>query len=834
MANQSHIPDPRTLVDEQVITIVGHDGASTTYIYDKETETLTYKDSNIVIPPFHGQTHVTSDNVPDATPDLHGLMSAEDKAKLDCLTQMRIGVLGFLGSGFDSDQGWMQGDIILAAGTEFIQLERVGNVVRFTVDGAIPLSCVESCAQIMWQQDESSVSSIRPPSCGGKLPGVNSYGEFKIYLMPETTIFDPSKPLDTFNKKGRYPAFIFKRSADQLQAGAAEWEVVLKRRSNYTTQVGWAMTPGPTKARAVWFMGDDTAGNQIQFDLDAQTAPGMLGALLYKGHTITRRMGVITGYASSVVATNQYNIKYWDIQKAEPIGSSFVATNIWRYQNPENSTSASVNPKAIILDATEGLLPIGTLVQLWEFKIAECNGEPLYKRYFNTQPQLTADTLWNLTGAVRFGDLFIARKETEHGSDPQTGAVIDVSDLSTFERSIWGLKGYPDPLILSDDLTDSSGSTPNPSGIRINDQYTCEIDPTLPGLKVTESLPSATIMDRPVFLWHRLSHKDVYFRALIAQPDSSRFPPIDILLKAPIDSIDDVYLKIIRRGYISIGPFSGSRFVIVKGARWNDIPKSGSLRIMTGLQRNQVWNYYAKCAFSNYDDGAVMLIGVDTFPFSEDATGSDGGLTGSGGLNEIPLHTTVAEVMHLDFNAPAVRLGFSMNPTSGDETVQLQFRVGTLDMRVPYEFNASGDEDDDFVRGFTEGYMVSRIYTQSGFIRANESPASDPEGFKCYYGGFLPYEIDGQLERWNVLELLFKEGQTWIWWNNLLIPPSVTDCASLSTPVVITTPYFPLTSQLDIGKVALRMWPGAKIRTVEIRDNAQKFTVYSHGQLELT
>ena len=106
---QSHIPDPRTLVDEQVVTITGHDGASTTYIYDLETQTLTYKDSDIVIPPFHGQTHVTTDPVPDATEDLHGLMSADDKAKLDALLQTRIGVLGFVGSGFPDDQGWLQG-----------------------------------------------------------------------------------------------------------------------------------------------------------------------------------------------------------------------------------------------------------------------------------------------------------------------------------------------------------------------------------------------------------------------------------------------------------------------------------------------------------------------------------------------------------------------------------------------------------------------------------------------------------------------------------------------------------------------------------------------------
>jgi hypothetical protein len=837
---QSHIPDPRTLADEQVITITGHDGASTTYIYDKETETLTYKDSDIVIPPFHGQTHVTSDPVPDATPDLHGLMSAEDKSKLDALLQMRIGVLGFLGSGFPDDQGWLQGDVILAAGTEFIQLERVGNVVRFTVDSAVPLGCCESCANIFWIQDPSAVSSIMPPSCGGKLPGVNEYGEFKVFLLPETTVFDPSKPLETLNKKGRYPSLVFKRSADELQPGAAEFEAVLKRRPNFTTQVGWAMTPGPTKARAVWWMGDDAQGNQIRFDFDAQTVPGMLGALLYKGHTLTRRMAVITSYTASVVATNQYNVKYWDIAKAEPIGDAFVATNIWRYQNPENSPAASTNPRQLVLDATESLLPVGTLVQLWEFQIACVSAQPIYKRYFNLQPQLSADVLWNLTGAIRFGDLFTARKEAERGSDPLSGIITNVSDLSTIERTIWGIKGYPDPLLLTDDLADSSGSSLDPSGVQINDQYTAELDPTLPGLKVTEPVPSLSTPDRPVFLWHRIAHKNFYLKALIGQPDSSRFPPIDLLLKAPIDSTSDIYLKVIRRGFVSKGPFIGARFIIVKGAAWNAVPRTGVVRTMTGYFRGRVWNYFAKLAFSSYDDDGIMLVGDDVYPFSEDATGSDGSPLGSGSLgsagalNEVPLHTTVVEVLHQDFNSPAARLEFSVNPTSGDEAVQLQFRVGTLDMAVPYELNVSGEQSDDFVRGFAAGYMVSRIYTQSGFIQANENPQSDPAGFRCYMGGFLPYEIDGQLERWNVFEVIFKDTQLWMWWNNLLIPPSVLDCAALPTPVATNTPYFPLMGQLDVGKVGLRLWPGAKVRAVEVRDQAVAMSVFSHGQLEIT
>jgi hypothetical protein len=834
---QVKIPDPNTLVDQQIVNVEGPDGIITTYVYDLETRCLTYKDSQIIIPPFHGQTHVTSDPVPDATEDLHGLMSSDDKAKLDALLQMRLGVLGFMGSGFPDDQGWLQGDIILAAGTEFINLERVGNVIRFTVDSSIPLCSCEECAQIFWIQDESDIASIRPPSCGGKLPGANVYGEFKVFLLPETTIFDPANPLATLNKKNRYPAVIFKRSTDQLVPGQAEWETILRRRSNGTTSVGWVMTPGPTRARAVWFMGEDSDGNDIRFEFELKSEPGILGALLYKGHTLTRRMAVITSYAPSVLATNQYNVKYWDILKAEPVGSSFVSTNIWKYQNPENSPTALVNPRQLVLDGTQDILPIGTLVQLWEFKIAEVSGQAVLKRFFNLEPNLGAETLWGLTGAVRFGDLLTARKELEFGSEPQSGVRTDILDACLFERTIWGITGFEDPLLLSDDLDSGSGEILEPSGVQINNQYEADIDPALPGLKVVENVPSVEKMERPIFLWHRINHRNFYTRTLIGQPESSRFPPIDILLKSPVDSVDDVYMKIIRRGIISSGPYINKRFIIAKGAQWKQLPADGAIRVLTGSFRDRVWNYFAKTNFSNYDDDGVMLIGTDMFPFSEDATGSVGDEIGSGSggstVDEVPLHTTVVELLHLDFTSPAVRLEFSVNTTSGDETVQLQFKSGTLDMSQPYELNLSGDNRDDLVRGFKQGYYVSGIYTQSGFIHSNETPASNPEGFKCYWGGFLPYEIDGQTERWNVLETMVRDNQLWIWWNNLLIPPSTIESAKLPTPVVVNTPYFPFSSPLDVGKLGLRLWPQAKIRSVEVRDQILRYNEFAHGQLEL-
>jgi hypothetical protein len=347
-------------------------------------------------------------------------------------------------------------------------------------------------------------------------------------------------------------------------------------------------------------------------------------------------------------------------------------------------------------------------------------------------------------------------------------------------------------------------------------------------------------MERPVFLWHRPNHKNLVIRALIGQPDSSRFPPIDILLRAPIDNLDDTFLKIIRRGTFKKGPFVGMRFIVVKGAHWKQLPATGTIRILTGSFRNTLWNYFAKTAFSHFDDDSAVLVGDDVFPFDEDLTGSDGGPLGSGSfgsesaINEVPLHTSVVEVLHLDYTAPALRLEFSVNETSGSQAVQLQFKAGLLDMSVPYDLDLGAEAADDLVRGFKPGFAVSRIYTQNGFITSNEEPQSEPTDFKVYTGGFLPFEIDGQTERWNALEIMLRDDQLWVWWNNLLVNPSVEDSAGLPTPVIINTPFFPFKTPADIGKVGFRLWPGTKVRSVEVRDQAKHFSEFIHGQLELT
>jgi hypothetical protein len=341
---------------------------------------------------------------------------------------------------------------------------------------------------------------------------------------------------------------------------------------------------------------------------------------------------------------------------------------------------------------------------------------------------------------------------------------------------------------------------------------------------------------------------------LVGRPDNSRFPPIDILLRAPFDHVDDMYMKVLRRGTVETGPFRGNEFIVVKGGGigWKQLPPTGSLRIMTGVWRNETWNYNFKCAFDRFDDGAIMLIGfLDRFPFDGDAIPELEGtgvtdLTGRDATNvteiedalaiTVPENTTVVQLLHEDYSAPAVRLEFSVNDNVGSESVQLQVAAGILDMNQAYDLNISDDFSDDFVRGFRPNTkIVSSIMTQAGFIvNGTEEPSVEPEGFRVYDGGALPVPLDGETEKWNLLEIMYRDGEVWIWWNNLLVPPNPTLTAGLQHPVSVSTPYFPVAPEIDLGKVGFRLWPGAIVRDIEIRDQLVAFNEFTHGQLELT
>jgi hypothetical protein len=864
---------------------------------------------------MHGFTHIAEDPVPSASCDSPGLMSADDKCKLDAFLQTRVGVLGWAGAGMPDDGGYMVGDIIFAAGNEFISLERIGNTIRVSGEFPIPFACSEACAQIFWVEDSSEPRAIRPPSCNGLMPDLTAYGQLKVYSLPESTIVDPNNPMKVLSTKGQYPVLAFTRYQSGLTPFENEYQLILKRNSDYTANVGWAFTPGPLGvAQNVWFMGKDQSGVQMKFEMWPEIETGLLGALLFNGNLITKKPAVITDYTPTVLNDNRYVLKLWDMKKAVAVGNSFISRNVWRYINPENTTTQT-NPQTLALDSSASLLPIGSLVDIYEYEISRNANQRITRSYFIKEPNLNPAHLWMPTGIIRFGDLFTARDEINPISGTAINASeINVSDIRLLERKYWGLTGFEDRLILSDDGgagTDSSGNKAyEPSGEPINNDLVADIDPTIPGLRVlvqtkppipdldndgtlTEAdlrifachygakegqpnyLPEADfnkdgvidirdlaiigqyfdlsvekVVDRPLFLWHRPNHKNVIVKAKIGMPDidARSFPPIDFLLDAPVDSFDDTYLKVLKRGVFTTGPFAGSPYVVVKGLPWDRMTQQGVIRILTGAFRHTIWRYYFKAGFSNWDDDGIVLIGRDIiFPLDEDfpidqyrKAGSSGtectgdNITGAGST-EIPVNTTVVELLHQDYSAPCCRLNFDVNYQPDDQAVQLQIFVGMLDMSIPYPFNDLS-LNDDLVRGFSPGFTVSKIMVQNGFILdgIGADVKSTPEGFRCYKGGELAVPVQGQTEKWNDVEIMFRDGQVWVWHNSLLVPPDPATASKTPNAAVVNTPYFPLRPMIDSGKVALRMFPGAIVRSMEVQDQLRAFSEYTNGGLELT
>lgn len=812
------IPAANTLQDTQFIQIQGPDTILSGYQYDKQTRALWAKESQVLTPGFHGATHIAEDPIPTATCDSPGLLAADDKCKLDALTQTRIGVLGFQGAGFPDDGGYLQGDVLFAVGSEFISLERVGNIIRFTVDSPLPLNCsCEACAQIFWIQDETDVAAIRPPSCAGKLPGTNTYGEMKVYLMPESLIVDPANPGPALNTKGKYPSMIFKRYDNSIQPGEAEFDIVLKRDPNnlQTAYVGWSMTPGPLGVpECVWFMGADDSGARIRFELDARSEGGLLGHLLYKGHNITKAMGVITDYTQGVLSNNQYIIKEWDVVNEATVGSEITATNIWQYDNPEGPDSGS-GAKAMVLDRTINILPVGTLIDIWFFKIAEVNGNPVRRYFFSKKPDFKSCDLWSNQGGVEFGDILVARLELEpSGASTDKTSATEVTSTRDFEKAQWGLTGFDDPLIYFEDATTEGAA----SIYELNTQHRAVIDNSLPGLRVEAATNAPDpFSERPVVLWNRQKAENILATVQIGRPDSDAFPPYDMLIHAPIDSYDNLYMKVIDSGKFTLVE---QYWIKVRGVHWKDLPEFGTIRLLrfgdagTGGDPapNTLWNYDRKLIFPASDDEAVVLVG--SVPYVHAV---------SSPINDI------VELLHQDYNSPCVRAEFSISGS----TVQLQVKVGILDMSRYYESDDVGDDADDYVRGLAAGYAVSNIYTQTGFYDGTGTkPGVNIEGFVVYDGGAV---VSGPTpEIWNELEVMQRGNQVWVWWNGLLIPPNPSLSGALSDPVVVNTPYFPIDLPSMYGKFGMRMWPGAKLRRATMRSCIRGYNEFQRGQLILS
>jgi intein/homing endonuclease len=692
----------------------------------------------------------------------------------------------------------------------------VNGLVTHNCDSPIPLNCAcETCLQIFWVQDETDIAAIRPPTCGGKLPGTNTYGELKVFLFPDSTIVDPSNTAAALNNKGFYPSLIFKRYQNSITPGLGEIDVVLQRNAINRTQVqvGWTMTPGPAGvAQCVWFMGLDGNGNQIRYDLNPNTTPGMLGELLCMGNLITKQMAVITDYTPTVLTNNQYQIRYWDVMNAQAVGPVLVATNIWRYLNPQGPVSGS-GARQLALDVQQDILPIGTLVDLWYFQVGQISGTPINRYFFNRQPLPNPANQWMLVGGIDFADMVQTMSQQEPGGGTgghmvRTSTVVASDD---FEDNIWGLAGEDDPLMI---LTTSSvgGATFQPIGggtygqTVLNKQHRAVIDPNLPGLKVLPDIGTEPFAQRPVYLWNRISTgKNVLFRAEIGQPTvTAPFPPYDILFGASIAAYRPYYLQVM--DIKNLGGLHGT--VRVEGATFTVLPRTGSLRVLWPPQRRGlVWDYGEKYVFPQADHHDLILASdpsVNT-PYP-------------GQIGDI------VELLHQEYSAPCLRLQFTQ---AGDGSILLQVKVGILGLELPYELDNPREDVDDFVRGLRGGYTVSANYSQAGsWTGVGQQPPTNVDGFVLYQGG-----LHTGVEVWNVLEVMVRLDQLWVWWNSLLIPPSQQLSAQLPVPVQVTTPYFPLTMGIGYGKTAMRLWPGACMRRVEVRTQPRVFSEFTYGQL---
>jgi intein/homing endonuclease len=731
---------------------------------------------------------------------------------------------------------------------EWSQLHYEGTVYNFEVeddnsyivDGIVVHNC-EECQQIFWLQDETDVAAIRPPSCGGKLPGVNAYGELKIYLFPESTIADPNNPATTLNKKDNYPSLIFKRYDDTITPGTGEFDLVLKRDKNNKrqTEVGWAFTPGALGvAQCVWFAGKDNDGNQIRFELSPQAEPALLGTILYKGHLLTKKMGVIVDYTSTILSTNQYTVREWDVDGQKAVGDPLTAKNIWQYANPENPPSGK-NPKTLLLDSGVDLLPIGTLVDLWFFKVGEVAGEPIRRFYFSKKPTVNPNHIWTWVGQCQFGDALIARNEVLPGPGSEDkGASAQVSSIRNFERHLWGLTGYDDPLIAFD-----VAATAGTDRADLSRQHRAVIDNAIPALKVIPSVNTPDdFSERPIWLWNRKDVCNALIRADIGRPGSSLFSPYDIVLRAPIDESTNLYMRVVGKGVIN-----GLYYIRVAGVHFQDLPPFGTIRVLyPDSNQNLVYNYHRKLMFpSNVNSESIGTAGTvpagsteppGGFPPNFNSEALDTVVLIGSAADNLPYPGDIGdivELLHQEYNSPCVRVEFSFNPATG--LIEVQFKVGILDMGLPYEEDVLADDADDYVRGLAPGYAVSAIYSQAGpFTGVGSQPDASPEGFVVYEGGA---QVGGTLsEYWNHLEIMLRDNQVWVWWNKLLIPPSTTLSAALPTPVTISTPFFPLEQDPNrqFGKVGVRLWPGATVRRLDVRTQISLFSEFVYGQLEVS
>jgi len=676
----------------------------------------------------------------------------------------------------------------------------------YIVDGIVVHNCDE-CAELFLVQDSTDVDKVRPSNCAGRIPGLNVYNEFSSYLVPRSAAINTADIDAILGQKDQYPAMIFKRFNDQ--PGLAEFQLILKRTSSTgpTAEVGWTFTPGTSGVVTnVFAMGRDDSGNLMRFSFIPEKEPGLLGGLFYQGNLITKKMAVIVGYEETVIEDNRYTLREWDMVSSMAKKDSFTARNVWEYQNPENQISGT-NPQRLQLDSQSQLLPIGSLVELWAFTIGASGTGSAIRYFFSKRPELDPRSIWVTLDCVQFGSELISRDESVGGTAGIQPSVM-VSDLRNFEKYNWGLNGYDDPLIYNTvDATNITGG-----GFDVNADSRVRIDTVRPGLIVDGPAGDTSAFPvRPIHLWYRSGQRDSYFRALVGRPENSDYTPIDLLFRAPIDSWETRYAFV-----TDVDQVGDIGVVSVCGVNFTDIPPFGTLRNLTpGDRREFSFNYSRKIvtmqgsATGGFGCNQISLIGYEGEPQPNIEPGD------------------VLELVHQDYDSPCLRIDWEVEPASNIQRVR--FRTGNLNTGLPYSDDI-GSPKDDFVRGLNPGYVTSAVYSQAGFWTGiGSKPQTSLDEFSIYDGGAV---LGGAVDEfWNELEVMIRDNQLWIWWNKLLIPPDPTANSALPQPVTIDTPYYPVNS--GKGKLGLRMFPGTRVREVEIQGQTRLFNEFTNGNIKI-
>lgn len=513
------LPEPESINDKDVITVAGPNNTPLTYVYDKQSRALYRQECDSTDGCRHGDSHVNGiDPIPLATCLSNGLMSADDKCMLESKIGTRIAVMGYSGSGIPDDGGFLGGDILFASKSSFIRIERFGNVITFNVDIPIPLSCgtCDECSELYLVQDETDVNAVRPPTCAGKLPGLNIYNDFTVNLIGNTNSTNSGNVSDILNRKSISPTFIFKRTS----SGDAFIELVLKRNSaNSQASVGWKFTPNTTTGTAdcTYHMGLDQSGNQIRLNITPSNIPKALGLLEFNGVSITKQPAVVVDYTTNVLNDNKYQVRLLDIQTTTAIGDNITAQNMWKIENPLNSTTGQ-NPRKLALDYTYSLLDIGTVVDLVVINV----GAGVKQYYFSSKPEFDTAALWSKSSEASFGP-FLGAKNALDGSGGSRSKLI-TSVQKNIEKSLWGITGILPYRILTNN-TGTGGEE------LISDLF---YDTELPGLSYDPNGSGTTH-----FVWSRQNLDNAILKLQVGKPTStSGITNIDIPLRSAFDSYE--------------------------------------------------------------------------------------------------------------------------------------------------------------------------------------------------------------------------------------------------------------------------------------------------------